>query len=118
MHILRASDINEAKSLAKDALDNHLYVVGWTLQQMYEAIRESADELQIAVAYNDEGKPVGCAVVDDFSGCVEIFVKKNHRRQGIGRALVNVFKEIDSEIYGHYRGAKNAELFFESCGIL
>jgi GNAT superfamily N-acetyltransferase len=118
MHIVKATNIQEKMNLATEAHANGLYVVGWTMQQIYKALRSGSVDYDIAVAYDDEKNPIGAIVQDDFSGCVDLFVKKDYRRKGVGRALVNIMMENDPEIYGHYRGAKDSELFFEAVGIL
>jgi len=119
IEIRKSTSQNEAADMAREASRAGLYVVGWTLQQIYaKLVRGMEDDVDLYIAYED-GKPIACLAVDTFCESVEIFVKPSFRRRGIGTALVAEAKKNTSDLYGHYRGARNgSEEFFRKNGLL
>lgn len=105
------------------ALKYRLYVPGWLLSERLVEMRKdpSVDNHQIAICYKD-GIPVGVATVFNKKYSkhhVWIFVKKDQRRQGIGKLLVKCLnKNVDFAIEGHFNGAAGSVQFFENIGIL
>jgi len=104
------------------ALKYRLYVPGWCLSEKLVEMRKdpSADNHKIAICYKD-GIPVGVATIHIYYNkpSVWIFVKKDQRRQGIGKLLVKCLnKNVDFAIEGHFNGAPGSVQFFENIGIL
>lgn len=106
----KGEDIKIAVSIA---LQNRLYVSGWSLSGYLVDIKKGkrhADS-RVAIAY-DSGKPVGVCL--QFShGLTMCFTKKSHRRQGVGSKLTKCFKSKNS--YGTW-GLNESEKFWKSVG--
>lgn len=104
--------------LAKLALVNRLFVQGWTLEDKLKNFDANREYIALAIT---DGKPVGvcycCSV-----GFISTFVRKAHRRRGIGTELakaVRAMYEFDSPewpIEGGY-GITGSHLFWESLQI-
>ena len=69
--------------VCKIAITNRLFVPGWCMRHEMKypfAVRQAA-------LFYDGEKPVGVAIVSEYYD-IQVFVRKSHRRQGIGRVLV------------------------------
>lgn len=111
------------KKLAKDCLDNHLYVKGWNLVKHLETIYYFTNKelkslninpYDIAVAYF--GKvPVGVMTLSDQY--FNTFIKGEYRKKGIGTALYKRMIEITKRDYKNIpmiKGSKGSMEFFDS----
>lgn len=104
----KASSDNRAALLAADALRARLYVPGWMLGEELSHVRSltNAEDYKtcIAVAYQD-GVAIGVCTSrkwkDYTDSTVMIFVRKKHRRCGIGTRLI---KKATSKIKGYGSG--------------
>lgn len=86
IEVYRGSTLREG---ALKALHHRLFQNGWLLGGYYRDIRDrnKTEPFLILIAILD-GKPVGSAAVFDQCFCdFQIFVRKRHRRKGIGSAL-------------------------------
>lgn len=109
--------------LAKDCLDNHLYVKGWYLVKHLEALyyfsnkdwkRLGVKRYDIVVAYYDD-VPVGVMTLSDEY--FNTFIKDNFRKRGIGTALYKKMIEITDRDYKNIpmiKGGKGSMEFFDS----
>ena len=104
----KASSYNRAALLAADALRARLYVPGWMLNEELRDIRsgQNAEDYKtcIVVAYLGE-VAIGICTSRKWRGytdsTVMIFVRKKHRRCGIGTKLI---KKATSKIKGSGSG--------------
>ncbi|WP_407305384.1 GNAT family N-acetyltransferase [Acinetobacter sp.] len=69
--------------VCKIAITNQLFVGGWCMRGEMKA----PSFIRAASLFVDEEKPVGVAIVTEYY-YVQVFVRKSHRRRGIGRALI------------------------------
>ena len=76
----------KSQELADEALKARLYVSGWYLSECLRAIRaDSSLETPIEL-FKEKGKAVGVTIC--FENQIMVFVRKSHRRKGIGSILV------------------------------
>lgn len=116
--IIKANDEQEKIQMAKLALEMHLYVPSWTMQGAYADIKSGENvDYDFAMAFSGK-KVLGCIILNKMTGEVDVFVKKEYRRQGVGSKLIQMMKEHNNEVSGHFRGAKGSIPFFESCQVL
>ena len=81
----------EAASKGADiALQARLYVSGWQLSGDLVNIRKGSVKAQVALAYDPSGDPVGVSVRE--GNWLNVFVRKSHRRNGVGTLLVKALK--------------------------
>jgi GNAT superfamily N-acetyltransferase len=97
------------------ALKHRLFVSGWRLSGDLKRVRKghNVENVRIAVAY-DSDTPVGVSLYDHTTGLIQVFVRKSYRRRGIGRNLVESFK--NPKTYGIY-GVNESPCFFRNVGI-
>jgi len=112
---------------AKIAIKHRLCIPGWQLRINYQSIVESAFAEPenkkrtygwyrvLVVAFLDK-EPVGSLLIEN-DRCVMLFVKRKHRRKGIGTAMVKkALRQIDfkkNEVWG-WKGNKCSKGFFTS----
>lgn len=97
----------------KICLENHLYIIGWAFQTWLLQITGIKD---IFIIYKNK-QPIGCSIVllPLYAGVnFGIFIKKDFRKNGYGKKLINrTLKENkDYNLYYDY-GKKGSEFFFE-----
>ena len=80
----------DSKSAADIALKARLYVSGWALSKDLVEIRKGSVKAQVALAYDPSGAPVGVSVRE--GNWISVFVRKSHRRNGVGTLLVKALK--------------------------
>lgn len=76
--------------LASEALRHRLYVSGWSLRDELKVAEYCGAGIGIRLAILDN-TPIGVALYSSETNEVMTFVRKCHRRKGIGRALVKSF---------------------------
>ena len=79
-----------AAKVADVALKARLYVSGWQLSGDLVRIRKGSVKAQVALAYDPSGDPVGVSVRE--GNWLNVFVRKSHRRNGVGTLLVEALK--------------------------
>lgn len=85
----------EAASKGADvALKARLYVNGWQLSGELVKIRKGSVRAQVALAYDTDGVPVGVSVRGE-GNWLNVFVRKSHRKNGVGTLLVEALKSED-----------------------
>ena len=80
----------DSKYAADIALQARLYVSGWQLSGDLVRIRKGSVKAQVALAYDPSGDPVGVSVRE--GNWLNVFVRKSHRRNGVGTLLVKALK--------------------------
>ena len=80
----------DSKYAADIALQARLYVSGWQLSGDLVRIRKGSVKAQVALAYDPSGAPVGVSVRE--GNWLNVFVRKSHRRHGVGTLLVEALK--------------------------
>jgi len=94
---------DQAKEAAKLALHHRLFVSqGWDLNTRLHRIAKGSLDAAVVIAFEEE-TPIGVAVKfcprwERFAE-VQVFVRKKHRRKGVGRAM---FKKLNPEENFHY----------------
>jgi GNAT superfamily N-acetyltransferase len=102
-----------AKMLCKIALYARLFVNGWALNKiMHTILRGGHRGSIVALAWLDE-TPIGVSI-STTNGVLQVFVRKAHRRKGIGSKLVNAVKR-DKDIADE--GIKGSGAFWDSVGV-
>lgn len=104
---------NNVQEAADIALKNRLYVSGWELSYLLKYIREreNNDTYKISLAYKNN-KPIGVCV-KTFNNYVQVFVRKEERRQGIGTTLVQKTLGARRKNFYYERGVSYSIDFFE-----
>lgn len=104
--------------LAADAIAARLYVPGWQLWRELDYIRQSEQSdncvMSVAVAYMDD-VPVGVCLSEKWKNrapTLMTFVRKKHRRLGIGTKLVRKIMGRKKKFRYCY-GLKVAAPFFD-----
>ncbi len=103
--------------LASEALLARLYIPGWQLSFRLSEIKQSRSsrKTSISVAYID-GVPVGVCVSQQWYTpgvpTVAVFVRKKHRRLGIGTKLIKRVVGAKAE-FDYESGAQGSAKFFE-----
>lgn len=104
---------------AQHALDNRVYVAGWSLSHELRKIRDGISTNMNVELYIRDGVPIGVAIYDHLFYMVMVFVRKAYRRQGIGTSLVaKVTEDVTrkhSLVAGE--GIRESRLFFEKNGV-
>ena len=106
---------SEQRMLLSDlALRAKLYVnlPGWLLRPTLKRIQETGTGTIVPATKYDE--PVGVAI-RNTQNCVMIYVNTNHRRRGIGAALLQHMK-LKADDY-HLQGVSGYSQFYQSCGF-
>lgn len=116
---------NLKKSVAaKIALDNHLYVNGWNLQNDYEKIINGdryKEYIDIQVMFIGD-KPIGCALIA-VNRQISIYMSDKYRGRGRNYAslLINFILRKNClkkyEVFAYY-GSERSPRFFEKNKIL
>ena len=94
----------QAKDAAKLALRYRLFVSqGWDLNTRLHRIAKGSLNASVAIAFDDE-TPIGVAIKFDTRWTcmreeVQVFVRKKHRRKGVGRAM---FQKLNPQEKFHY----------------
>lgn len=117
-------NIPENINLIKLALQENLYIEGWTLKNILVKFLETpSKQFYICLALDntvpENSIPVG-VVVCLFYGQMMFFVKKEFRRLGIGRELYkSVVQNVKKPINGFYseRGTNESISFFDDMDI-
>ena len=78
---------------ARKALRHRLFVNGWLLREYLVDITNMDITADIALAYNENQAPIGVAITRKDNGFTMVFVRKKHRKQGVGTALVTRLKK-------------------------
>jgi hypothetical protein len=104
---------NNVQEAADIALKNRLYVSGWRLSYSLRDIREKEnnDTYKISLAYKND-KPIGVCV-KTFCNHVQVFVRKEERRQKIGTTLVQKTLGKRRKNFYYERGVSYSIDFFE-----
>lgn len=110
--IIINSDQAEVKTLADVALKHRLYVSGWGLTNMLKNMRTTGNG-SIALAKEND-VPIGVAI-RTYNNQVAVFVRKNKRKNGIGKNLVSNLKIKPDDWHGY--GVKGSGNFFKKCGL-
>lgn len=123
---VKAIPQSEIAQAAKECLSARLYVpTGGFLMNIHLNILKKKDSrserYKLFVAYKD-GKPVGVTMtIDGYDDCSGIyimsFVKKAHRKQGIGKQLAKLAKKSTSKALWAYEGANGTRNYWESVDI-
>jgi GNAT superfamily N-acetyltransferase len=115
---MKIKKINNIKKAAQLALTNRLFVPGWLLRcELVNILKYSYNNYEIALAFKNN-IPVGICLKKHRFGNnnqLMVFVKKSHRKQGIGRKLVSFMK--DSNSYGEIGIKKSNGKIWELNGI-
>lgn len=105
---------NKTTENAKIAIKNHLYISGWTLLDSLKEVvnNKKGNSYYVNIAYRDN-KPI--AVIYATSTHIQIFVKKEYRRRGIGKQLINrLIKYTGKKDFKVYKGIHESTLFWNS----
>ncbi len=115
--IRKASTDARMVTLASEVLRARLYVPGWQLSFRLNEIKhsQSSRKTSISVAYIDD-VPVGVCVSQQWHTpgvpTVAVFVRKKHRRLGIGTKLIKRVVDAKEE-FDYEKGAQGSAEFFE-----
>lgn len=109
--------------LCDDVLRNRVFVQRYGLFaggiRTFVTVKRGMIE-KIAVAYDDDGTPIGSAIISNhkLTQAVQVFVRKKHRKQGIGRQLIrklrpNQFQKVFFGTSSHrfYEKFKGFEMY-------
>ncbi|QEG08617.1 hypothetical protein [Aeromonas phage 4L372D] len=83
----------EKQHAAGMALKHRLYVSGWVLSGELVKIRKDPEYAHNIALYYKENKPIGI-VITTCENMLQVFVRKNERKRGIGSELI---KEVKTE---------------------
>ena len=97
LKIMTSGGQDEAKQMAKIALDNRLFVGGWLMWDFYHSIIDGNESIEISLAY-DDSNPIGACVFYNkycvrWGNLVSVFVKPKYRRNGVGTNLIFTAKK-------------------------
>lgn len=103
--------------LASDALLARLFVYGWVLSHEFTRLKESTERYKtrqsLTIAYLDD-VPVGACLTQKWKNTLPMvmtFVRKKHRRSGIGTQLIK--KAMGRKNFKYVVGLKAARPFFD-----
>jgi GNAT superfamily N-acetyltransferase len=114
---------NNIREGSMKALSNRLFQNGWMLGEIYRDLRDGFNNdydcgvvksVLIAIL---EGVPVASAIVTTEESEFQVFVRKRHRRKGIGSALYARAMEIEKRTKPLIMWADHswgAQLFYDS----
>ena len=114
LHLYYFKCRNKTKENAKIAIKNHLYIDGWTLLDSLKEVLNNGKEnnYYVNIAYRDN-KAV--AVIYATSTHIQIFVKREYRRRGIGKQLINrLVKYTGKKDFKVYKGIHESTFFWNS----
>jgi GNAT superfamily N-acetyltransferase len=113
--MIRLFEGKDCVTAASIALKHRLFVPGWCLSGAMKCIRKghNIEDARMAIAY-DSDTPVGVCLYEQTAGLIQVFVRKSHRRRGIGRSLVENFK--NTKTYG-IKGINKSPYFFQNVGV-
>ena len=109
------------KELATIALNHHLYVDNWNLENYFQDIKEYGDKSHrfISIIFHHE-QPVAVATLHKVEKNLDIYVDNSFRKQGLG---IQVIEQILSEyniskqdVYA-FLGESGSEFFYQKAGI-
>lgn len=107
------------KEMATIALQNHLYVSGWSLYGWLKYIQKNGSSFPVSIAYVKD-TPVGICMIHKTSNkkyIIATFVDKKYRRNGIGSKLIQSIKnKVQMPIIRIYGETYSLE-FFEKNNI-
>ena len=116
LKFLWTQDVNDIKFFTNLAKENNLYINGWLL---LIALKNPHTIKNLAVCYPACGplssicSLLGIAIY--MKNCrVMIFVKNSHRKQGIGRDLIEMIRENNSgKIFKSMDGINGSDIFWD-----
>ncbi|PPD55472.1 MAG: hypothetical protein CTY12_00420 [Methylotenera sp.] len=129
VRVFVASNLDQKREFAKQAVDNHLYYSGWMLFDELNNIQcdKQGEITEICVAIDDQ-TPIGVAIyytpIDRSTigvgsvfpaHSVICFVKQNKRRKGIGRKMIESFGVPLSDMKS-WRGEEQSSKFWTNIG--
>ena len=113
--MIRLFEGKDCVTAASIALKHRLFVSGWRLSGDLKYIKRchNIEDARMAIAY-DSDTPVGVCLYNQNTGLIQVFVRKSYRRRGIGRSLVENFK--NPKVYG-IKGINESPYFFQNAGV-
>lgn len=113
MYTIKIYEEYDTILIAKEALRKKMYVSGWDLSYLLQEISNARKfDCFIIGAYAAE-ELVGILVGDHDEGYVQVFVRKAHRRQGIGTAMYTEAAKILGKNIRNKFGIDGSEEFFD-----
>lgn len=113
--------MNEQQKLAKLALEHHMYIQDWNMQNYLQNILEYGDKSNYSLSLiSQNNQPVAVATLTKGDHSINVFVTPNQRGNNLG------LKVVDQLLYEHnlsrqdvhaYYGEAGSENFFKRIGI-
>lgn len=118
IEILTSDTFEDAKVLAKMALDGMLYIQGWTLRFVYQQILAGHEIYANGISMvlkND--KPIAITIVNGNHVC-QSYTVNNERLRGYGSKTIAELKEKFPELKGNCGGEYGTPNFFKKSGCV
>lgn len=114
-----AQDAKESLHFAKIALDNQLFVPGWTMRDYLQVTSIVFLGACVALAF-DGDKPIAVALSAPYSDSnhVMFFVHESYRRQGVATNLLNLMNLDNGKKLFGVEGIRGSKKFFEKHNIM
>lgn len=113
-----SQNLSESLTFAKVAISNRLFIPRWTMREYLNTLDIVFFNTKVALAYDDD-KPIGVALCSDYpdKNHLQVFIRKNYRRKGIGTNLLNIVNQNNGKTPYAVEGIKGSEKFFQKNNI-
>ncbi len=112
----------------KIIISNRLYVNTWTMRDIANSYKAGAQTVEgfyhshrndvVFISYDEAGTPIGASIFN--YGIVNVFVRKSHRRKGVGKFLAHKIKDHCNKVgetVESFSGIEGSQKFYKACGI-